>query len=199
VTRADRLTLVRQLAEDGLSQRQIAKRLGISKDTVRRDLERATAEAAPGCEPPGEPDTVDEPQASEAVVEESAPVPAPDDEPLGEPDDAAALWGAPLDEPDPADEPWGEPVAHLPRRVAHSRLEMDLAERPAMRRDLAVLAQSGRTVEQLVSQAVISLAFEYRRALARGDLLPGEPFLVTSVAMRPAPRPAARTAPARGA
>ncbi|WP_329597784.1 helix-turn-helix domain-containing protein [Streptomyces pseudovenezuelae] len=193
MTRADRLTLVRQLAEEGLSQRAIAKRLKISKDTVRRDLERITAEAEPGDEPPAEPETGDEPQVAEAVDVGSAPQGAPPAEPQAP---VAELWDAPLDEPDEPDAPPSEPVAHLPRRVAHPRLEMDLDGRPAMRRDLAVLAQSGRTVEQLVSQAVIALAFGYRQALARGDLLPGETFLVTELTVKPAPRPAARTAAA---
>lgn len=185
MTRADRITLVRQLADDGLSQRAIAKRLKVSKDTVRRDLERIAADDAPGDEPPGEPGDTDEPQVSEAVAEESAPGDEPVAAPLSAPDDVAA--------------PSGEPVAHLPRRVAHPRLEMDLAGRPALRRDLAVLAQSGRTVDELVQQAVVSLAFGYRRALARGELLPGETFLVTELTVRPAPRPASGTAPAQGA
>ncbi|MFF7521224.1 helix-turn-helix domain-containing protein [Streptomyces pseudovenezuelae] len=196
MTRADRLTLVRQLAEEGLSQRAIAKRLKVSKDTVRRDLERIAAEAKPDDVPPGEPDDADAPQVSEAVAEVSAPVDAPAAEPQAP---VAELWAAPLDEPDEPDEPRDEPVAHLPRRVAHRRLEMDLTGRSAVRRDLAVLAQSGRTVDELVSQAVIALAFGYRRALARGELLPGETFLVTELTVRPAPRAAARTAPARGA
>jgi DNA-binding transcriptional MocR family regulator len=191
VTRADRLTLVRQLAKEGLSQRAIAKRLNISKDTVRRDLDRIAAEAEPDDAPAAEPEAPAEPQVSEGVAEETVP----EDAPLAEPQARVSeLWDAPLDEPDEPDAPPAEPVAHLPRRVAHQRLEMDLAGRPAMRRDLAVLAQSGRTVEQLVSQAVIALAFGYRQALARGDLLPGETFLVTELTVQPAPRPAARTA-----
>ncbi|MFB7007873.1 MULTISPECIES: helix-turn-helix domain-containing protein [unclassified Streptomyces] len=42
-TVAQRRTQVRQLAQDGASNRAIAAKLGISKDTVRRDL--ATPEA----------------------------------------------------------------------------------------------------------------------------------------------------------
>lgn len=41
--RAARRTEVRQLADEGLSQRAIGLRLGISKDTVRRDLARNLA------------------------------------------------------------------------------------------------------------------------------------------------------------
>lgn len=193
MTRADRLTLVRQLAEEGLSQRAIAKRLKVSKDTVRRDLERIPAEAEPGDAPPGEPETADAPQVSAVEAEQDAP----EDAPLHAPDaPVSELWDAPLHEPDETDAPRDEPAAHLPRRVAHQRLEMDLAGRPALRRDLALLAQSGRTVEELVHQAVVTLAFGYRQALARGELAPGETFLVTGLTVRPAPR-AARREPAR--
>ncbi len=42
---ADRCAKVRQLAQDGASTRQIAAQLGVSKDTVRRDLVRQVGPA----------------------------------------------------------------------------------------------------------------------------------------------------------
>jgi hypothetical protein len=177
VTRADRLTLVRQLREEGLSQRAIAKRLKVSKDTVRRDLEQIAAEAEPDDAPPAETGDPDAPQVSATVPEESAP----DDAPPVETGDPAAPQGAPMASQ-------GAPVA---RRVAHPRLEMDLRQWPAMRRDLAVLRKSGRSVDELVSQAVIVLAFGYRQALDRGEVEPGEPFTVTGLTVRHALRPEA--------
>lgn len=46
-SRAERRHRVRQLAADGLSNREIARRLSIGKDTVRRDLRATEAPAAP--------------------------------------------------------------------------------------------------------------------------------------------------------
>lgn len=181
MTRADRLTLVRQLRDEGLSRRAIALRLKVSKDTVRRDLERLAAEGAPDDAPPAEPGDPAAPQVSEALREESAP----DGAPPAEPGESAA----PPTERDGA--PQGAPVAQLLRRVAHPQLEMDLRQWPAMRRDLAVLRQSGRSVEELVSQAVVVLAFGYRQALDRGEIQPGQPFTVTDMTVRHALRPEA--------
>lgn len=181
MTRADRLTLVRQLAEEGLSQRAIAKRLKVGKDTVRRDLERLAAEDEPDDAPPVETGDLAAPQVSEAMPEESAPGDAPQDAPV-------ARQGAPDDAPVASQ---GAPGAPLVRRVAHPRLEMDLRQWPATRRDLAVLRQSGRSVDELVSQAVVVLAFGYRQALDRGEIEPGEPFTVTDMTVRHALRPEA--------
>jgi hypothetical protein len=189
VTRADRLTLVRQLREDGLSQRAIAKRLKVSKDTVRRDLERLAAEAEPEDAPPAEPVVPTAPQVSDGDGAESAPSEAPGAEP-GTP----RLTQAGEDVTEES-----APVAQLPRRVAHSRLEMDLDRWPAMRRDLALVALCGRPVEEMVSQAVVAVAFCYRQALARGDLEPGEPFLVTGMTLRPLSRSRPTAAPRAGA
>lgn len=168
MTRADRLTLVSQLKDEGLSQRAIARRLKVSKDTVRRDLDRLAAEAAPDDAPAGEPDVADAPQASVGTVEEGAPEGATP----------------------------GEPVAQLPRRVANPLAGMDVSQWPAVRRDLAVLAQTGRTAEALAHQAITALAHFYGRALAAGDIEPGQPFIVSSMVLRPLPKPAARAVPA---
>lgn len=171
MTRADRLTLVRQHAEEGLSQRQIARRLGVSKDTVRRDLERIAAETEPDDAPPAEPHEPDAPQVS-----------------TGDPEDSA-----------PDSETPDEPVAQLPRRVADPLADMDVSHWRALRRDLAVLAQTGQKPEALVHQAVVAMAHEYRQELARGDIQPGVPFLVSSVRLTPLRHRARPAAPVQGA
>ncbi|WP_228915968.1 HTH domain-containing protein [Streptomyces sp. DH20] len=176
MTRADRLKLVRQLRDEGLSQRAIAKRLKVSKDTVRRDFERLDAEGAPDDEP--------------------------GDEPPAMPDDEAAPQVSQGDQPDsgedgaPGDEPPGEPVAQLPRRVRSGRLEMDLSHWPGLRRDLALLAQTGCTAEELVATAVRVLAVGYQQGLAAGVVQPGLPFNVTRMSVGPLPLPARATADA---
>jgi len=175
VTRADRLTLVRQLREEGLSQRAIAKRLKVSKDTVRRDFERLDAEGEPhtetGDEPPPPPQTEPAPQVSEG--------------------DAAAtgMDGA------PDAEPTGAPVAQLPRRTSAGRLDMDLRQWPGLRRDLAQLAQTGCTEEELVATAVRVLAAGYRQGLAAGDVQPGRPFAVTRLSVAALSLPGRRVPP----
>jgi len=167
MTRTDRRTLVRQLRDEGLSQRAIARRLGVGKDTVRRDLEQDEPAAAPDDTPPGEPDTVAAPQVGLAEVEEAAP------------------GGAPQD----------APVAQLPRRVADPLAGMDVSQWRALRRDLAVLAQTGSSPESLVHLAVVALAHQYGKELAAGRLKPGERFVVRSMDLH-LTGPAARTAAA---
>lgn len=167
MTRADRRTLVRQLHEQGLSRRAIADRLGIGKDTVRRDLAAIERQAAEETAPPDAPGAPDAPQAGQDTTGKNAPQ--------------------------------GAPVAQLPRRVAHPLDGADLSRWPAVRRDLAVLAQCGRTAEELAHQAITALAHHYSRALAAGDIEPGQPFTVAAMTLRPLPRPAARTAAADGA
>ncbi|OSZ56276.1 hypothetical protein OQI_33820 [Streptomyces pharetrae CZA14] len=80
------------------------------------------------------------------------------------------------------------PVAELrlPRRVAQPLAGIDVSQWPALRRDLAVLAQCGRPPEALVHQAVTALAHGYRRALDSGHLEPGQPFLISDMTLRPA-------------
>lgn len=155
MTRADRLTLVRQLAQEGLSQRAIAKRLKVSKDTVRRDLDRITAAAETDGAPASETAGPAEPQ----VTEDAPEGPAPD--------------GAPQ----------GAPVAQVPDPHAG----IDVSQCRGLRHDLALLAQTGKTTEALVYQAVIAMAHAYRRALAHGDITPGVPFCVREMALTPLP------------
>ncbi|MEU9388301.1 helix-turn-helix domain-containing protein [Streptomyces sp. NPDC048279] len=205
MTRADRRTLVRQLADEGLSQRKIAGRLGVSKDTVRRDLENTASQGDPGDAPDDEPDGGDAPQVSDAVAAEGAPLDAPGDEP----DDG----GAPQDAP-PADP--GSSVAHarpvedappaLPRRIpAGQTIVLDLDQSPTLRRGLAELAATGLPPEALIAQAIAVLAVGYRQGVARGEIRPDRPFLVRSTTVGP-PEPGralpirhAPPAPARGA
>ncbi|NUP19851.1 MAG: hypothetical protein HOZ81_27985 [Streptomyces sp.] len=171
MTRADRLTLVRQLRAEGLSQRATARRLKISKDTVRRDWERLDAEAAPDDAPPGATGDADAPQASEVAVEERAPV----DEPAGEPVPQEADGRAPQDAP-----PAG-PGAPLPRRVAQPEvIHLDAV----MRRDLAVLAPTGHLPEDLIRTALAVLAAGYRDGVRAGAIEPG-PFSVLGVRVGP--------------
>lgn len=168
MTRTDRRTLVHKLRhEEGLSQRAIARRLSISKDTVRRDLEADPA-SAPDDAPPDAPDTAAAPPVSPVEAEESAP------------------GGAPRD----------APVARLPRRVADPLAGMDVSQWRALRRDFAVLAQSGMSAETLVHQAIVTLAHQYRQDLAAGRLKPGQRFLVRSMDLYLAPAEAGRTAAA---
>lgn len=172
MTRTDRLTLVRQLSEQGLSQRAIAKRLNIGKDTVRRDLERIASMDEPGDAPPAEPDDQDAPQVSGGDTEGDAPSGAPRVAPLAQPDQAATP---------------------LPRRMAQAGGPLalpdgfDLRQWPAVRRDLATLAQTGQSPETLVHHAITAVAHHYRQALAAGDIAPGESFTVSHVTLRPLP------------
>jgi hypothetical protein len=89
------------------------------------------------------------------------------------------------------------PVAELrlPRRVAEPLAGVDLGQWPAARRDLAVLVQTGRSAEAMAHQAITALAHHYRRALARGELQPGQPFLISDVTLRPTTQLGDRPAP----
>ncbi|AVV46433.1 HTH domain-containing protein [Streptomyces sp. ID05-04B] len=190
MTRTDRRTLVRQLSEQGLTRRAIAERLGVSKDTVRRDLEAIAREDEPDGAPHDAPDEPDAPQVSDPDEPDGAPQDAPPAEPDSddEPNDAA---------PDaPA-----EPVAQLPRRVSPQRLEIDLRQWPALRRDLAVLASTGLALEEAIAQAVGVLAAGYRQGLAQRRIVPG-PFVVRGMTvgpLQPARLVPRRPAPPEGA
>ncbi|MFF5004658.1 HTH domain-containing protein [Streptomyces phaeochromogenes] len=151
---------VRQLsqAEPDLSHRQIAERLGISKDTVRRDLD-ALARAA-GAQP-AVPDVPVAPQAIAGGATPSAP---------------------------------SEQVARpLPRRMVQAGGPLtlpdgfDLRRWPAVRRDLATLAQTGLTAEKIAHDAITAVAHSYRQALAVGDIEVGQSFRVSHVTLRPLP------------
>ncbi len=146
--------------EPGLSHRQLAKRLGVSKDTVRRDLEALAHEEERA-------DAPDAPQVSEGGAHEDAPP--------GAPGDAGA----------PAEDAPGAAGAPLPRRVAQPLADMDVSQWRALRRDLAVLVLTGHPAEAMVHQAVVALAHCYRQALARGELEHGQPFLVSGMTLRP--------------
>jgi hypothetical protein len=146
---------VRQLNDQGLSRRAIADRLGVGKDTVRRDLAAIEREEATADAPLGACAEPDAPQASQAVTGQTAPQDAP--------------------------------VAQLPRRVAQPLDGFDVSRWPALRRDLAVLAQTGRSAEALVHQAVTAMAHNYRQALDRQAIAVGQPFIVSEMTLRPIP------------
>jgi hypothetical protein len=162
--RGVRRARVRSLAqsEPDLSHREMGLRLGISKDTVRRDLE-ALAQ--------------DEPQ----VTGGGAPGGA-------ECDTGVAATGAPGAH--------GAPRMALPQRMAQDGGAVDLSQMPGLRRDLALLAQTGKSVEALIHQAVVAMAFGYRTALARGHVEPEAPFIVRDMTLVTAVRPAAAVEPA---
>jgi len=164
--RRSRLAQLRQ-DEPDLSHRDMAQRLGISKDTVRRDLEALDAEAAqsaPLANPSTAPDAGPVAHTAPQVSTEAAP-------PCATPADVVAQ---------------AAPLVDLPRRVAEPLADMDVSQWRALRRDLAVLAQTGRSAEALVHQAVAALAHQYSQALARGDLEVGRPFVVRDMTLRPA-------------
>ncbi|MBZ6259728.1 HTH domain-containing protein [Streptomyces olivaceus] len=153
--------------EPDLSHRDIAQRLGISKDTVRRDLEALDADVAQTA-----------PAVDEAHAQDAPPVahPAPQvtDE-TAPPAEHSAATVAP-----------SAPARPLPVRHADPLAGMDVSQWRALRRDLAVLAQTGRAPEALVHQAVVAVAHAYKQALASGELEPGRPFLISSMQLRPA-------------
>jgi hypothetical protein len=160
-----------RVAEPGLSLRQMARRLGISRDTVRRDLEdidRASSQDAPSSDAMSQT----APQASAGVVAESAT-----------PGEASATGPS-----------QGATAAGLPLQAAQPLAGVDLAQWPAARRDLADLVRSGRTAEGVAHMAITAVAHAYRQALARGDLQVGQRFLVSTVTLTALPMPASRTA-----
>lgn len=77
--RATRRAKVRQLAQKDMSHRAIAAHLGISKDTVRRDLAHP---GAPASAPPAPPEEVVLPGANPHAVEAVAALRAIDTEAL---------------------------------------------------------------------------------------------------------------------
>ena len=153
-------------AEPGLSHRQLAERLGIGKDTVRRDLDALAREAD------AEPDAPSVLVAPQVIAVGAEPV-APD---------------APVAQP-------AQTARAVPGRMAPLDGAPDLSQWPALRRDLAVLAQSGSSREALVHQAVVAVAYAYRQALDRGELQLGDRFIVRGVELRPAAQLADRPVP----
>ncbi|WP_165854597.1 hypothetical protein [Streptomyces sp. V2] len=133
-------------------------------------------------------------------------------QPVAEEIDEVAEAGEPVadevaeDDQLPADVVAGvaEPVAGagtrgpLPRRIPDDEIVIDLRRWPALRRDLAALAQTGRTPSELINQAVVVLGFGYRKALDEHRVEPGQPIVVrdlyvtrytAALTERPAPPP----------
>ncbi|MET7982551.1 HTH domain-containing protein [Streptomyces sp. NPDC005281] len=174
---------VRQLAQDEpeLSHRAIGERLGVSKDTVRRDLGAVAQE---------EPDAVAQaaPQVSEGGARHGE---------LGSADCATGEPGR------PAPDAQAAPRPALPQRMAQGMAQqcgaLDLSRCAGCCRDLAILAQTGKSVDALVHQAIVAMAFGYRTALARGEVEAGAPFIVRDMTLVTAVRPERVTDPAPGA
>lgn len=158
-------------AEPGLSLRQMAERLGISRDTVTRDLEeidRAPAESAPPADEPVRPVDDPAPQLREGGRLASAGDASPDET------KSATGYGRSVD----------AVSAALPRRIAAEELVIDLGRRPGMRRDLAALADTGLSHQDLIGQAVYALAIAYQQAISAGHIPPG-PFAIRSLTVGP--------------
>lgn len=162
-------------SEPSLSLRQMADRLGISRDTVTRDLDEIDREAADSAPQVGRPEPV-----AEALSAGSAPVadPAPQVSDGGRA--ARPVAGEASATPVTQD----RPPAELPRRVSAERLEIDLRQWPGMRRDLAVLASTGLDHQELIDFAVRTLAAGYRQGLADGVIGQGR-FLVRGMRVSP--------------
>ncbi|MFJ6298574.1 hypothetical protein ACIQJX_35135 [Streptomyces griseoviridis] len=218
MTRTDRLTLVRQMIGEGMSQRAIARRLHISKDTVRRDVERLSVDGAPAGRERAPLDAPDDapgsaapnaaaPQVSPADASGFGPADEPGDAPAGEP--GGAPMAAPVAQGAPSDADAGAPcpagvvqgAAPVPLPVRRDLLAgIDVSRAPALRRDLAILAQTGDRAEALVHQAVVAFAHAYRQAVARGEVEAGARVHITGMTLRQMPgRPPADAAPAGAA
>lgn len=179
-------------AEPDLSLRQMAVRLGLSRDTVRRDLEdldRLAAEDATATAESATP--VDE--VATAAAEVATPG-AGGADPVSQTAPQVSTGGAGgVDDSATAAEASAVSVAQrapLPRRMVGPLAlpeDMDLRQWPAVRRDLATLSQSGQPVEKLVHDAIVALAHHYRRALDAGAIEVDQPFTVVDVKLRPLP------------
>lgn len=167
-------------AEPDLSLRQMAQRLGMSRDTVRRDLADLDAAAA---------------QSATAAADPATPVA---DSASGDADgtDQVAQSAPQVSGGGALGVAQDAPRTGLPRRVAQPLDGIDVRRSAALRRDLAVLAQTGFSPEAIVHQAVLELAHHYRKALNSGALPPNRPFNVRAMTFVALPAPAARSAPA---
>ncbi|MFJ8140624.1 HTH domain-containing protein [Streptomyces sp. NPDC096013] len=195
-------------AEPDLSLRQMAERLGLSRDTVTRDLDEIGRRAAEDA-PPAE--AVAEPVPHSAPVADGSPAEGEDG---GEAvDDSAPQASTGVAEVAPPAEPPVAPVAEVvaeggrerrplavPRRLVDTQLTIDLAGWPELRRDLAVLAATGKSPEALISQAVVVLAHGYRQGVRTGAIRPDRPFVAGNLDVRPprVRRPRRPVPPAEG-
>lgn len=182
--------------EHGYGARRIADELGITRHAATLLLAQPLAD-----QPAGVADKDGQPPA-ELVAEVAAPSAQVADEVAA--GDSQSAADQPLSAADRVAE-GGRPVAaaegrerrpvaelRLPRRVADPLAGMDVSQWRALRRDLAVLAETGRTAEALVHQAVTAVAYAYRLARKAGDLEPGQRFLIADMTLRPSPHSAVR-------
>ena len=148
---------VRELSqrEPGLSRRQIGERLGISKDTVRRDLDALAREAGAEIATPSAPDA---PQVSEGGAPSVAP-------------DAPAVEEAAAPDAPPADPAQDEPVEPV--------LRIRLTRRPRLLASLTALLDVGLTAPAVIDTVLAAFVGAYGQALDRGELSPGDRYQVT--------------------
>ena len=224
MTPADARALRRRRAADlreaqpGLSLRKMARRLGVSRDTVARDLEeydRRAAEGAPPAEDVAETVEHSAPVAdalaadaedSRGAVADSAPQPgegvAESAPPAGTAVAVVAHAAPPAVDAD-ADVTGAvalpAPVPRLPRRLADTELTIDLRQWPGLRRDLAVLAETGVSPVALINQAVVVLTHGYKQGVRCGAIRPDRPFVVRDLIVGPPRSYPRRPAPPRDA
>ncbi|MFD9445484.1 helix-turn-helix domain-containing protein [Streptomyces sp. NPDC060006] len=195
MARSERRKLVAELraAEPGLSLRQMARRLGLSRDTVRRDLDDINQQAALSATPVAEPAP---PVAGYATADAGGADPVTHTAPQvnGGSADGAADSAPPAEASAPAVAQRAPLVQRLTGPLALPD-EVDLRQWPAVRRDLATLAQTGVPVEKLVHDAIVTMAHHYRKALAAKVIERGQSFTVHDMTLRPLPvAPRARQA-----
>ncbi|MGW7195529.1 hypothetical protein [Streptomyces chryseus] len=155
--RAARRATVRQLAQQDLSHRAIAARLGISKDTVRRDLAHPAPTVAHT-----EPEVAHPARATESQSDAPPAPPAPPAEDSAPPAAPTRPFGVVRP---------GAGLTVLP--------DVEFAD------DLAVLMSCGRTAADAIGHAVSIVAGIYRNAWARGVVLHGQEPCIVDAAVLP--------------
>lgn len=160
------------LARQGMSRRAIAKRLGVSKDTVRRDLGRDLVRqdvrdvdaSAQGGASPGAPDTAGGASDELLVAHPDAPPGAS-----------------------------GEPQVHG-KAPAGAWPVLQVGVTPELMADLATLTRAGYTPSGAVAAALGVLAGLHRNAWSSGGVRDGAPVEVLAARVRPDPCAATRLA-----
>jgi transcriptional regulator with XRE-family HTH domain len=161
VSEVDQAAEVRSLAGQNVSQREIARRTGLSRYMVGRLLEGQD-----------EPPVADRPTTGTEMAARMAEVAEPVDRP---PAAVAELTGRPaaavaeVAEPGPDD---------LDARPSGPWLRLNLARRPRLLRALMTLLHLGMKAPVAVDVAVRAFAHAYHQAVIHGELRPGEAYEV---------------------